>query len=73
MIVFIAFNITGLDSIWDVNPLVNGRVIMEFAELKGGYHIREWVKTDFVSIIDSLSSLIVIASLTYMMPVCSVL
>ncbi|CAN6873610.1 unnamed protein product [Brassica oleracea var. botrytis] len=32
----------GLDSIWDVNPLVNGRVIMEIAELKGGYHIREW-------------------------------
>ncbi|WZZ72419.1 LOW QUALITY PROTEIN: hypothetical protein YC2023_083789 [Brassica napus] len=61
----------GLDSIWDVNPLVNGRVIMEIAELKGGYHIREWVKTDFVSIIDSLSSLIVIASLIYMMPVCS--
>ncbi|XP_018441264.1 CCA tRNA nucleotidyltransferase, mitochondrial [Raphanus sativus] len=32
----------GLDNIWDVKPLVNGREIMEIAELKGGYHIREW-------------------------------
>lgn len=45
--VFIAFNVTGLDNIWDVKPLVNGREIMEIAELKGGYHIREWVKKDY--------------------------
>ncbi|KAG2320977.1 hypothetical protein Bca52824_014190 [Brassica carinata] len=32
----------GLDNIWDVKPLVNGREIMQIAELKGGYHIREW-------------------------------
>lgn len=41
------FIVTGLDNIWDVKPLVNGREIMEIAELKGGYHIREWVKKDY--------------------------
>ncbi|KAG7592655.1 Poly A polymerase head domain [Arabidopsis thaliana x Arabidopsis arenosa] len=32
----------GLDSIWDAKPLVNGREIMQIAELKGGSLIREW-------------------------------
>ncbi|XP_010477526.1 PREDICTED: putative CCA tRNA nucleotidyltransferase 2 [Camelina sativa] len=32
----------GLDNIWDVKPLVNGREIMQIAELKGGSLIREW-------------------------------
>ncbi|KAL1225831.1 hypothetical protein V5N11_021048 [Cardamine amara subsp. amara] len=31
-----------LDNIWDVKPLVNGREIMQIAELKGGSQIREW-------------------------------
>ena len=44
MMVFIALNITGLDNIWHVKPLVNGNAIMQITELKGGYHIREWVK-----------------------------
>ncbi|XP_023644598.1 putative CCA tRNA nucleotidyltransferase 2 isoform X2 [Capsella rubella] len=32
----------GLDNIWDVKPLVNGREIMQIAELKGGSLIRVW-------------------------------
>ncbi|CAH2033639.1 unnamed protein product [Thlaspi arvense] len=32
----------GLENIWDVKPLVNGREIMQIAELKGGSLIREW-------------------------------
>ncbi|CAG7864941.1 unnamed protein product [Brassica rapa] len=33
----------GLDNIWDVKPLVNGREIMQIAELSGGSSlIREW-------------------------------
>ncbi|CAN8304410.1 unnamed protein product [Cochlearia groenlandica] len=32
----------GLDNVWDVKPLVNGREIMEIAELSGGSLIREW-------------------------------
>lgn len=38
------FGGSGLDKIWDVKPLVNGRDIMNVLQLKsGGPLVREWV------------------------------
>jgi len=35
--------ITGLEKVWDVKPLINGKDVMKVLQLKGGPLVKEWV------------------------------
>jgi hypothetical protein len=39
----IIFQLTGLEKVWEVKPLINGKDIMNVLELKGGPLVKEWV------------------------------
>jgi hypothetical protein len=37
--------ITGLEKVWDVKPLLNGKDVMKVLQLKGGPLVKEWVSS----------------------------
>ena len=41
--------ITGLEKVWDVKPLINGKDVMKVLQLKGGPVVKEWVTYCIIS------------------------